>query len=212
MLPDIEMLSAFLLASIGLTLMPGPDNLFVLSQSVLHGSRTGIATALGMAAGNFVHTLAVAVGLSALIVATPALFSTIKILGVLYLLYLAWMSWTHPVHIDPARREQSDRPVLSTFQLFKRGALMNILNPKVALFFLAFFPQFIDQNSEHKAIQIFALGTLFVLQSGIIFSVIALTAGRLQSWMVAIPPKLLAAITAGLFVLLSVYLAATAIL
>jgi len=210
MFPEIEMLSAFLLASIGLTLLPGPDNLFVISQSILHGSRTGIATALGMAAGNFVHTLAVAIGLSALIMATPALFSLIRALGVSYLLYLAWQSWHHPMQIS-SPHESPDTPQLSTLQLFKRGALMNILNPKVALFFLAFFPQFIDMSSDHKALQIFLLGSLFVLQSGLIFSGIALMAGRLQTLMMKVPPRWLAGITAGLFVLLSTYLAMSAI-
>lgn len=210
MLPEFEMLSAFMLASIGLTLLPGPDNLFVISQSILHGSRTGIATALGMAAGNFVHTLAVAIGLSALILATPALFSLIKALGVSYLLYLAWQSWQHPMQIISAH-EPDNAHQLSTLQLFKRGALMNILNPKAALFFLAFFPQFIDMESDHKALQIFLLGSLFVLQSGLIFSGIALMAGRLQTLMMKVPPRWLAGITAGLFVLLSVYLAISAI-
>lgn len=107
MLPDFELLFAFMLASIGVTLLPGPDNLFVISQSILHGSRTGIATALGMATGNFIHTLAIATDLSALIIATPALFSMIKIPGVSYLLYLAWQPWPHPIQINAPQESNS---------------------------------------------------------------------------------------------------------
>jgi len=199
------MLLSFLLASVSLTLLPGPDNLFVLSQSALHGSRVAIPSALGMAVGNFVHTLAVALGLSALIIATPALFSSIRFLGVAYLLYLAWLSWRHPMQLDTSLQASPTNPQ-SSFSLFKRGALMNILNPKVALFFLAFFPQFVNQNSEQKALQIFALGTLFVIQTAIIFSAIALAAGKLQPLLQRVPPTYIAAITSAVFILLSIYL------
>ncbi|MCP4010876.1 MAG: LysE family translocator [Proteobacteria bacterium] len=206
MLPEISILVPFLIASIGLTLLPGPDNLFVLSLSVVNGAKTGIPTALGMAAGNFVHTAAVALGLSALVLASPIAFTVIKVLGVVYLLYLAWQSWLHPLHIS-LQNTQSDNSTQSGLKLFRRGVLMNIFNPKVALFFLAFFPQFVNQNSEYKAVQIFILGTLFVIQAAIIFSAIALAAGRLQPVILRLSPRVLAGVTSGLFVLLSLYLA-----
>jgi len=205
MLPEPEILTSFLLASISLTLLPGPDNLFVLSQSALHGSRAGIPSALGMAAGNFIHTLAIALGLSALVTATPILFSMIKFLGIAYLLYLAWQSWQHPLQLNTSMQASPSNPQ-SSLSLFKRGALMNILNPKVALFFLAFFPQFIDQSSEYKAQQIFILGTVFVIQTAIIFSIIALAAGRLQPLLQRMPPRYIAGITSAVFILLSLYL------
>ncbi len=206
MLPELNVLVPFLIASIGLTLLPGPDNLFVLSLSVVNGAKTGIPTALGMAAGNFVHTTAVALGLSALVLASPIAFTVIKALGVAYLLYLAWQSWHRPLHIS-LQNTQSDNSTPSGLKLFRRGILMNILNPKVALFFLAFFPQFVNQSSEYKAVQIFVLGTLFVIQAAIIFSAIALTAGRLQPVILRLSPRVLAGVTSGLFVMLSLYLA-----
>ena len=92
MFPEISVLTPFLLASIGLTLLPGPDSLFVLSLSTINGNRAGIPTALGMAIGNFAHTAAVAFGLSALILTSPLAFSTMKALGIMYLLYRAWQS------------------------------------------------------------------------------------------------------------------------
>lgn len=206
MFPELSVLIPFLIASAGLTLLPGPDNLFVLSLSIVNGARTGIPTALGMAFGNFAHTTAVALGLSALVLASPVTFSIIKIMGVVYLLYLAWQSWHHPLHISlqAAQKEQTMPP---GWKLFRRGVLMNLLNPKVALFFLAFFPQFVDQNSDYKAQQIFFLGTLFVIQAAIIFCAIALAAGRLQPLILQLSPRLLAGITSGLFVTLSAYLA-----
>jgi threonine/homoserine/homoserine lactone efflux protein len=205
-LPELSVLVPFLLASIGLTLLPGPDNLFVLSLSIVNGSRAGIPTALGMAIGNFAHTAAVALGLSALILASPLAFSAIKTLGVMYLLYLAWQSWKRPLNIS-SPQPGAEFNQLSGLKLFQRGILMNLLNPKVALFFLAFFPQFVDQASEFKALQILVLGTVFVIQAAIIFCTIALAAGRLQPVISRLSPRILAGITSGLFVMLSVFLA-----
>lgn len=206
MLLELSNLIPFIIASVGLTLLPGPDNLFVLSLSAVHGAKTGLPTALGMAFGNFAHTAAVALGLSALIIASPIAFSTIKTLGVTYLLYLAWQSWHNPMHIS-SNSSEAGYATQSSFKLFQRGVLMNLLNPKVALFFLAFFPQFIDQNSEFKVLQIFLLGTLFVIQTAIIFGSIAFAAGRLQPLILRLSPRLLAGITSGLFIMLSAYLA-----
>jgi len=205
-LPELSVLIPFLIASIGLTLLPGPDNLFVLSLSIINGARIGIPTALGMAFGNFAHTAAVALGLGALVLASPIAFSVIRTLGVVYLLYLAWQSWHHPLHIS-LQTSQAEQTIPSSLKLFRRGILMNLFNPKVALFFLAFFPQFVDQNSEYKPQQIFFLGTLFVIQTAIIFSTIALAAGRLQPFILQLSPRLLAGLTSGLFVTLSAYLA-----
>lgn len=202
---NLETLLPFLIASISLTLLPGPDNLFVLSLSALRGSRIGIPIALGMAAGNFAHTLAVALGLAALIAHTPGALSAIKSLGVLYLLYLAWQSWRQPVSIDQTE-QAAEIEGQKNLQLFKRGALMNMLNPKVILFFVAFFPQFIDKNSPHPALNIFLLGTLFVLQTAVIFCFIALAAGRVQKFIRHIDPRRIAIMTSALFVLLAMAL------
>lgn len=142
-------------------------------------------------------------------VAGPA-FSSIKTLGIMYLLYLAWQSWRHPLNISSQNPRIESTPQ-SGYKLFQRGVLMNLLNPKVALFFLAFFPQFVDQSSEYKVLQIFILGALFVVQTAIIFCTIALAAGRLQPIVSHLSPRLLAGITSGLFLTLSIFLAASEI-
>lgn len=206
MISELGILIPFLLASASLTLLPGPDNLFVLSISIVNGARAGIPTALGMAIGNFAHTTAVALGLSARVMAFPIAFSTIKILGAAYLLYLAWQSWHHPLHLSQLS-PQAKYSSRSSLKLFQRGLLMNLLNPKVALFFLAFFPQFVEQDSAFKAQQVFFLGTLFFIQTAIIFCAIALAAGRLQPLISRLSPRLLAGVTSSLFVVLSIYLA-----
>ena len=202
----LETLLPLLIASVSLTLLPGPDNLFVLSLSALRGAKVGIPIALGLAAGNFLHTLAVALGFSALIAHTPGALTVIKSLGVIYLLYLAWQSWRHPILIKQTAQATGIEHS-AKFQLFKRGILMNALNPKVILFFVAFFPQFIDKNSAHPALNIFFLGSLFVLQTAIIFSLIALAAGNIQKFIQPIAPRRIAMSSSALFVSLAIALA-----
>lgn len=202
MLPEVDVFMAFIIASIGLTLLPGPDNLLVLSISALHGAKAGLPIALGMAAGNFVHTLAVALGLSAFIAHTPIALVTIKTLGVMYLLWLAWQSWHQPLQFKQTGQSPFARQH-TRLGLFKRGVLMNILNPKVAIFFVAFFPQFVNNNATHGALQILALGTAFVLQAAIIFGAIALSAAKLQTWVVMLNPRGVAIASSSLFVLLA---------
>ena len=203
---ELNTLIAFLIASAGLILLPGPDNLLVLSLSALHGAKTGIATALGMAAGNFIHTLAVALGFSAVLSQAPIALTIIKSMGVVYLLYLAWQSWQHPISLKQSGQPSPEGNQLP-FALFKRGVLMNVLNPKVALFFVAFFPQFVNHASAHPSLQIFLLGTIFVLLTALIFSAIALAAGTLQTYVSRINPRRTATITSGLFILLAGLLA-----
>ncbi len=195
----------FLLASIGLTLLPGPDNLFVMSIASVQGAQKGVAIALGMASGNFLHTLAVALGLSALVIQTPALFTLIKGLGIAYLLNLAYQSWQPPNHIDLAKASTPAKN--SSLSLFKRGVLMNVLNPKVSLFFIAFLPQFLGQNSAHPMADILLLGTIFVIQAAIIFSLIALLAGQLSPAIQGTSPILIARISSGIYLALAAYLA-----
>ena len=205
----LDSLSTFLLASIIITLMPGPDNLFVLSLSSLQGRKAGILTAIGMAMGNFVHIFAVALGLGTLVEQFPAILIFIKTAGIVYLLYLAWQNWQYPLVLSKAYAGTTRPNTHGAFALFKRGILMNVLNPKIVLFFLAFFPHFVDQNSPHQTAQIFLLGTVFVLQTIVIFGLIALLAGSIQPQIRRLPPKVVSGITSGLFVCLSLYLLST---
>ena len=130
---------AFFGASLLLAIAPGPDNLFVLMQSAVFGVRAGMIVVLGLATGLLLQTLAAALGIAAVVAAVPALFWAIKCLGAAYLLWLAWQAWTHAK--DAARGH--DAVKLSGLALWRRGVVMNITNPKVQIFFLAFFPQFV---------------------------------------------------------------------
>lgn len=127
---------AFFGASLLLAIAPGPDNLFVLMQSAVFGVRAGMIVVLGLATGLLLQTLAAALGIAAVVAAVPALFWAIKCLGAAYLLWLAWQAWTHAK--DAARGH--DAVKLSGLALWRRGVVMNITNPKVQIFFLAFFP------------------------------------------------------------------------
>ena len=133
----------FLGASLLLSAAPGPDNLFVLAQSAVYGVRAGVTVVLGLMTGLILQTLFAACGLAAVVAAVPALFMAIKLAGAAYLLYLAWGAWTHAA--DPVGTGRAVE--LSPVQLWRRGLIMNITNPKVQIFFLAFFPQFISRES-----------------------------------------------------------------
>jgi threonine/homoserine/homoserine lactone efflux protein len=157
-LPDWTSLAPFLVAALALNLTPGADMTYVLARSIGQGRRVGVLSALGVAAGSVVHTLAAAIGLSALLMHSEAAFLAIKYAGAAYLLYLAWKALRTPL---PSLGE-TPRAV-SGGRVFLEGAVTNVLNPKVALFFLAFLPQFADPARGAVAWQIVVLGTLFNL-------------------------------------------------
>lgn len=170
----LELLALFFGASLLLGLIPGPDNLFVLSQSLVFGSRAGLLVVLGLCTGLILHTTLVALGLAALIAASEHLLLLIKIVGMGYLLYLAFLSW------KDSGAEAVTRPKrqLGNWQLYRRGIVMNSTNPKVALFFLAYLPQFVDVSYGVIATQVMLLGFLFMLATILVFGAIALLAGR----------------------------------
>lgn len=176
MLPQLV---AFLTASILLTLSPGPDIIYVLVQSIANGRKAGILTAFGLVSGIVVHTSLVAFGVSAVINESEILFRIIKILGALYLFYLAFKVWKGPAEISV----DTPAPLKRNFALFKHGFVMNVLNPKVTIFFLAFFPGFLWEPSKNTIFQFFILGMLFMIQAFIIFSLIALLAGRISNYL-----------------------------
>ncbi len=171
MLP-IESLTTFLVASALLTIAPGPDNLFVLTQSALHGRRAGILITLGLCSGLVVHTSAVALGVAMIFQASETAFTILKILGAAYLLYLAWQAF-HASKIPT----QSDQSSHSDKALYLRGILMNLTNPKVSIFFLAFLPQFTSPNTGSMSTQLLLLGVLFICVALTLFSLIAILAG-----------------------------------
>ena len=165
----------FVTAAVLLTLMPGPDILFVLTQGMTRGWRAGVVFAAGLCTGLVAHVTAAALGISVLLMSSEAAFMALKFAGAAYLLYLAFKAFR-------ARRENHFRVDAGggvVGKLYRRGILMNLLNPKVILFFLAFFPQFVDEKAGQPVGQIFLLGMIFIVQAFVIFSLVAVLAGRL---------------------------------
>ena len=170
-----ENLLVFFAASVVLALAPGPDNIFVLAQAAQHGRAAGLFVTLGLCAGLLVHTAAVALGLAALLQTTPFAFYAIKLVGALYLLYLAWQAWS----ASAQKAERGVAPVLGRLALYRRGIFMNITNPKVSIFFLAFLPQFADPLRGSLGVQLGLLGGVFIAATWCVFGSIALLAGAL---------------------------------
>ncbi len=160
-----------------LALSPGPDNIYVLMQSVVNGRKYGLATVAGLISGCLVHTSLVAFGVSAIIKESDVLFFFIKMLGAFYLIYLAFKVYRSTEELSLSSKSV---PKKNLFQLFKQGFVMNVLNPKVSIFFLAFFPGFLFSESLSSVIQFYVLGILFMFVSLIIFSLIAILAGSIS--------------------------------
>jgi threonine/homoserine/homoserine lactone efflux protein len=157
----------FVISGVLLNITPGPDSAYIVGRSVQMGWRGGAAAALGISCGCLVHVFAAAIGLSALLMASSAAFTMIKWAGAAYLCFIGLkmlLSRPHPAAEDAAIGGAAilPRQVLSLRQVFRQGALTNVLNPKVALFFLAFLPQFVDADAPHKAIAFLLLGLTFV--------------------------------------------------
>ncbi len=178
---ELELLISFLTASVLLALMPGPDNIFVLIQSLTKGQRNGIAIAFGLSCGVLVHTTLTATGLSLVIKNSDMAYTIIKYLGSAYLFYLAYQSRKdEPISMD---LKDGDTQRDGLFFLIRKGFFMNVLNPKVTLFFIAFLPQFVSPNGFDITIQMLILGLIFMIVSFVVFSFIAILAGRLTKYL-----------------------------
>ena len=173
---DAATLILFITSAILLAFSPGPDNLFVLTISIARGAAAGVVTTLGLCTGLVVHTSAVVLGVAVVIQESALAFTMLKVAGALYLLWLAWKAFRAPTESVVANRNHE------TFkQLYLRGILMNIMNPKVALFFLAFLPQFVRTDAGSVAWQICVYGLLFMLSALLVFSLNSFSAGWLGS-------------------------------
>ncbi|WP_019039032.1 LysE family translocator [Psychroflexus tropicus] len=173
-----EQLISFMMASVLLTLSPGPDIIYVLSQSLVGGYKRGVVIAMGLISGIIIHTSLVAFGVSLVIKNSPSLFWAIKIAGAFYLLYLAYEVYRSP--IQNFTKSETVNQKVSFFSDYKTGFIMNILNPKVTIFFLAFFPGFLWNREEDLMFQFYTLGGLFMLQAFLIFCLVALLSGQLS--------------------------------
>lgn len=170
---DTTILLMFFTTSILLALAPGPDNLFVMTQAAQQGRKAGLLVTLGLCSGLLFHTAAVTLGLAALFKASATAFSILKLSGAGYLLYLAVLSFKAGAETGPLAA--ADR--LSPAALYRRGIIMNITNPKVSIFFLAFLPQFADPSKGHLSAQFLLLGVIFMIATIIIFGAISILAG-----------------------------------
>lgn len=172
-----ELLISFIIATIGLAVSPGPDNIYVLTQSLVNGVESGIATTAGLISGCIVHTTLLAFGLSAIITTSETLFYGIKVLGAFYLLFLAFKVYKSNESISLTENTTKK----SNCELFKTGVIMNLVNPKVMIFFLAFFPGFLWDENGNTIVQFYILGITFMVVSFIVFSSIAIAAGKISS-------------------------------
>ena len=178
-MPSPETVLLFLGAALALNLMPGPDMLYIAARSVSGGRAAGVLSALGVSVGLLFHVAAVAFGLAALLAAVPVAYDLIRIVGAIYLLALGLDLLLQP-------RDDNNPPSLPPSrlrQIFAQGVVTNVLNPKVALFFLAFLPQFVDISAGPPIPQIVFLGLLFNVQGTLVNLGVALLASRTTAWL-----------------------------
>ena len=169
----MDQILLFLISSLALTLMPGPDILFVLNQS-LESKKSGLIISIGLCSGLVVHTLILVFGLSTLIEANEYVISYLKYFGTLYLFYLAFDELN-------TKFKQASKP--NNTNLFLRGLYMNLVNPKVLLFFIAYFPNFLFSESLSISLQFLILGSIFIFQALIIFSSVSLASNKLTAYL-----------------------------
>ena len=179
----LETIAIFFSASVTLGLAPGPDNIFVLTQSALHGRAAGLIVTIGLCTGLLVHTAAVSLGVAAVFANSALAFNVLKSVGAAYLLYLAWQAFRAGASDIP----QNGNPQISFRRLYARGIIMNITNPKVAIFFLAFLPQFTDPSRGSLTLQLMSFGAIFILATLMVFGAIAVFAGWIGDWLKGSP-------------------------
>ena len=178
---DPHLFALFMAGSVALNLTPGPDMAFVLAQSAGGGARRGVAAALGVGVGALFHMSLAAFGLTALLLAWPLAFDIVRYAGAAYLLWMAWGMLRNPPHLDGARRETS------AWTAFRRGVLTNVMNPKVAMFFIAFLPQFVSPHAGPTWLQILILGLAFDISGTLVNVGVAFAGGRLAERLRANP-------------------------
>ena len=203
----IHDLALFVVSGLLLNVMPGPDSLLIMTRSATQGWRAGSAAALGIVTGTFVHIFAAALGLSAILATSAAAFTVVKLLGAAYILYLA-VGMLLSKRSDGVEQQLVIAP-LPLRRIYGQGILTNVLNPKVALFFLAFVPQFIDANAPHKALAFLILGAIFNINGMLWCHALALFTAQARAHLKPNPAvtQWLNRATGGLFVWLGVKLA-----
>lgn len=176
-MPDLHSLLLFATAGLALNLTPGPDMLYVAARSASEGRAAGVASAFGIAAGTLVHIALVAGGLAAILAAVPVAYTVVRLAGAAYLVWLGTRALVRPRGVAS---EGALTPA-SRWEVFRQGVVTNVLNPKVALFFLAFMPQFVDPSRGSAALQVLALGLLFNTTGTLVNLAVALGASGAAS-------------------------------
>ena len=180
---DTRTLIAYLIASIAIILAPGPAQALVVARSISDGKKAGIMTSVGLNVGTIVHAFAAAFGLSAILATSATAFATVKYLGAAYLVYLgvrALLTKEHQTTLTDASRN-------SLGQAFTKAVITGVLNPKVAVFFLAFLPQFVDARRGSVFLQFFILGLILAVLDIVYESILALIAGTFSGWITHSP-------------------------
>ena len=178
-MPDLNSLISFAVASVALLVIPGPAVIYIVNRSVADGRQIGLAAVVGLELGTFMHVLAATVGLSAILATSENAFNVVKYFGASYLVLIGLRTLTRkPEAISTSASSMTQS------QAFRQGFIINMLNPKIALFFLSFLPQFIDPNISSNARQSLILGSVFVLCGFVIDGIYALTASSLREVLV----------------------------
>lgn len=205
MLIPVETLLVFAPAALALNLTPGNDMLFCLGQGMRSGARAGIAASFGIAAGGMIHTLAAALGLAALLAAHPGAFEAIRWAGIAYLVFLAVQAFRSPgLLLAPAAGRQS-----TPWRAFREAVMVNVLNPKVAVFILAFLPQFVDPARGSTFLQFLLLGAVFNIGGTAANLLVGVFAGRFSRWLAGRQraARAIQMATGGIFLMLAARLA-----
>ncbi len=204
---DVNAVAMFFTASVLLALAPGPDNLYVMTQSMLKGRTAGLMVTLGLSTGLIGHSSAVALGVAVLFQTSALAFTILKLTGAAYLVYLAWKAFGAPMSTLNMQKSAE----VSYWYLYRRGVIMNITNPKVSIFFLAFLPQFSNPSKGSLPLQLALLGGIFIISTLLVFSSIAYLAGIIGKWFLKSKKaeKILNRVAGIVFVMLAIKLALT---
>ena len=175
-------LPLFITASILLNVVPGPDAVYIITRSLAQGRRAGFISSLGVCSGALVHAVAAALGLSAILATSASAFTVVKYIGAFYLIYLGvktFLERSNPLTL----KESEAKTTASEWTLFGQGVLVDVLNPKVAIFFLAFLPQFIDPNYGGKTVTFLVLGTIVIAIALVYEALLVLLSGTISDYL-----------------------------
>jgi threonine/homoserine/homoserine lactone efflux protein len=178
-MPDIQQVLLFAVTSAILAVTPGPDILYVITRGMTQGRKSAMAAAAGFSLGNITHTVFAVIGLSAVVMSSATIFTAIKLLGATYLIYIGWKTFT----AKSTSLDGKDAKILSPKAIFIQSITANVVNPKVALFFIAFLPQFVRAENGSAASQMAVFGLVFIVCTFIVFGICGILAGFIGDYL-----------------------------